>query len=292
MIDTTLLAIAAPFAVAIIAPFVIRVTGGYSGWLLAVVPALLCLHFFRFLPDVADNLAHAGGFDWAWQINVRFSYLIDGLSLMFALLITMIGAVIVVSAGASLSGHPRQGRFFCLMFLLMGSALGLVLADDFLMLFIFWEMTAIAGCLLVGIDHDKQAARRAAWLALIVPVAGGLPLLAGFLILIGFLGVPSMSDAIALGNTFGEHPAYLSVLALVLAGAFAKSAQFPFPFWLTNTAAAPAPAAAYMQSAALAPAGVYLLMRVHPFLGDTPAWSIVLPVAGGLTLLTGAVLAL
>jgi NADH:ubiquinone oxidoreductase subunit 5 (subunit L)/multisubunit Na+/H+ antiporter MnhA subunit len=291
-IDWTFLAIAAPFLAAIVAPFVKRAAGRYAGWILAIVPALMAVHFFQFLPDIAGNFSHANGFDWAWQINVRFSYLIDGLSLMFALLITTIGTVIVVHAGAGLSGHPHQGRFFSLLFLLMGSALGLVLADDFLMLFSFWEMTAIAGCLLVGFDHERQGARRAAWLALIVPVAGGLPLLAGFLMLIGYLGVPSMSDAIGLGNTFTEHPAYPIVLVLILAGAFTKSAQFPFQFWLAKTVVAPAPAAAYLQSATLAPAGIYLLMRVHPFLGDTPAWSIVLPVTGGLTLLTGAVLAL
>lgn len=291
-IDGTFLAIAAPFAAAIAAPFIARVAGAYAGWILALVPALIALHFSSFLADIAGNRAYANGFDWAWRINVRFSYLIDGLSLMFALLITTIGAVIIIHAGASLNGHPRHGRFFSRLFLLMGSALGLVLADDFLMLFIFWEMTAIAGFLLVGFDHGQRRARRAAWLALIVPVAGGLPLLAGLLMLIGFIGVPSMSDAIALGNTFTEHPAYLSVLVLILAGAFAKSAQFPFQFWLARTVVAPAPAAAYLLSATMAPAGIYLLMRVHPFLGDTPAWSIILPVTGALTLLTGAVLAL
>ena len=291
-IDWTFLALAAPFLAAAIAPLVVRLAGGYAGWILALVPALLVLHFSRFLPAIAGNQAYANGFDWAWQINVRFSYLIDGLSLMFALLITAIGAVIVLHTGVSLNGHRHQGRFFSLLFLLMGSVLGLVLADDLLMLFIFWEMTAIAGCLLVGFDRQRPDTRRAAWLVLIVPVAGGLPLLAGFLMLVGFLGVPSMSDAIALGNTFTEHPAYPIVLVLILAGAFTKSAQFPFHFWLPETAAAPAPAAAYLQSIAMAPAGIYLLMRVHPFLGDTPAWSIILPVVGGLTLLTGAVQAL
>ena len=293
-IDGTFAAIAAPFAAAILAPLVKRLSGSYAGWLLALVPALICLHFSRFLPDIADNLAHANGFDWVWQINVRFSYVIDGLSLMFALLITAIGTIVVAHSGAALNGHPHHGRFFCLLFLLMGSALGLVLADDFIMLFIFWEMTAISGFLLVGFYAGQRDARQAAWLVLIVPVAGGLPLLAALLMMIGFLGVPSMSDAIALGNTFTEHPAYLSVLVLILAGAFAKSAQFPFQFWLAKTimAPAPAPAAAYLLSATMAPAGIYLLMRVHPFLGDTPAWSIILPVVGGLTLLIGAVLAL
>ena len=117
-IDGTYLAIAAPFLAAIIAPFVKRAAGGYAGWLLAVVPALMVLHFSQFLPDIADNFSHANGFDWIWQINVRFSYLIDGLSLMFALLITAIGAVIIIHAGAALNGHPGQGRFFCLLFLL------------------------------------------------------------------------------------------------------------------------------------------------------------------------------
>ena len=287
--DGTFLAMAAPFLAAIFAPAVRWLAGRYIGYILALVPALTALHFAQFLPGIAGNQAFVGGFDWAWQLNVRFSYLIDGLSLMFVLLITLLGTIIVISAADGLNGHPRQDRFYSLLFLLMGSALGLVLADDLLMLFVFWEMTAITGCLLVGFKCQQKAARRAAWLTLVVPVAGGLPLLAGLLMLIGFLGVPSMSDAIALGNTFGEHPAYLSVLVLVLAGAFTKSAQFPFQFWLPRVAVAPAPAAAYLQSATMAPAGIYLLMRVHPFLGDTPAWSIIVPVTGGLTLLIGAI---
>jgi len=154
--DGTFLAMAAPFLAAIFAPLLGPLAGRHAGWLLAVVPALMALHFSRFLPGIAANQAYAGGFDWAWQINVRFSWLLDGLSLMFALAITAIGAVIVVSAGASMDGHPRRGRFFSLLFLLMGSALGLVLADDLLMVFIFWEMTAVAGCLLVGFECESN----------------------------------------------------------------------------------------------------------------------------------------
>lgn len=292
--DWTYGAMAAPFLAAVIAPWVKRWLGAAAGWALSIVPALMFIHFLQFLPLVADNSAFANGFVWIWQIDVNFSYLIDGLSLLFALLITGIGTFIIIYSGSYLKGHPNQGRFFSFMFLFMGSMLGLVLADDFITLFIFWELTSITSFLLIGFDHTRQAARRAALQALIVTGLGGLSLLAAFLLLIGAedLRVSTMTEAFALGQGFKEHSLYLPVLILMLGGAFTKSAQVPFHSWLPNAMEAPTPVSAYLHSATMVKAGVYLIMRIHPFMGNSAEWNLILPLFGGLTLLVGTVLAI
>jgi len=291
-IDWTYIAMAAPFLAALVAPALKRALGAGAGWFLALVPAIMFVHFASMLGPISAGEVIAGGFDWAPSIGVRFSYRIDGLSLLFAMLISGIGALIVVYSGAYLKGHPHQGRFLSFMLLFMGAMLGLVLADDFLALFIFWELTSITSFLLIGFEHAREASRRAALQALVVTVTGGLCLLGGFLLLIAFLGVHSMSEALALGDGFKSHAMYMPVLALVLLGAFTKSAQFPFHSWLANAMEAPTPVSAYLHSATMVKAGVYLLLRVHPFMGGTEAWTTVLPVVGGVTLIAGTLLAL
>ena len=291
-LDWTLFFMAAPFLAAALAPLVHRALGGLAGWVLAGFPAAMFLHFASFLPMVAGGGAGRGGFSWAAQAGVEFSYLVDGLSLLFALLITGIGAFIIIYSGAYLKGHPHQGRFLAFMLLFMGAMLGLVLADDFITLFIFWELTSISSFLLIGFEHYREASRRAAIQALVVTGAGGLSLLAGFLLIRVLTGATSMSEAFALGPAMTEHALYPVVLVLVLGGAFTKSAQFPFHFWLANAMEAPTPVSAYLHSATMVKGGVYLLMRMAPILGGTELWTVLLPVFGGATLILGTVLAL
>ena len=174
----------------------------------------------------------------------------------------------------------------------MGAMLGVVVSDSFLMFFIFWELTSITSFLLIGFDHEREAARRAALQALVVTGGGGLFLLAGLLLLWNMSGVTQMSLLIGSGDVVRESPFYLAALILVLVGAFTKSAQFPFHFWLPNAMEAPTPVSAYLHSATMVKAGVYLLMRLNPIMGATPAWEILLPFFGGLTLVVGAALAI
>ncbi|MHA1189441.1 MAG: proton-conducting transporter transmembrane domain-containing protein, partial [Alphaproteobacteria bacterium] len=298
-IDPTFIAMAAPFLAAFVAPLLKRLMGANAAWLLALVPAAMFVHFCTYIPGIAANKAFINGVPWVWQIDVNFSYLIDGLSLMFALLITGIGTFIILYSGAYLKGHAHLGRFFSFMFLFMGSMLGLVLADDFITLFIYWELTSLTSFLLIGFDHTRMAARRAAIQALVITGGGGLALLAGLILMMLVSGLQldgqvanSMSDAIGLGKAFADNPYYLPVLILILGGAFTKSAQFPFHSWLPNAMEAPTPVSAYLHSATMVKAGVYLLMRVHPFLGDTVAWSTILPFFGAITLIGGALLAI
>jgi multicomponent Na+:H+ antiporter subunit A len=217
--------------------------------------------------------------------------LIDGLSLTFALLISGIGTLIVIYAGGYLKGHPHQGRFFSFILLFMGAMLGLVVSDSFLMLFVYWELTSITSFLLIGFDHGREASRRAALQALLVTGIGGLSLLAGLLVIAQATGMSELSSLLGSGDALRNSPLYLAALLLVLGGAFTKSAQFPFHFWLPNAMEAPTPVSAYLHSATMVKAGVYLLMRLNPVMGDTAAWETILPVFGGATLAIGTLLA-
>jgi multicomponent Na+:H+ antiporter subunit A len=289
--DLTWLAMLLPFAAALLAPWLTARTGANAAWLLALAPALAFAHFAGFLPEIAAGERVTGGFAWVPSLNLSFSWLLDGLSLTFALLITGIGALIVIYAGGYMKGHPQQGRFIAFILLFMGAMLGLVVSDSFLMLFVFWELTSITSFLLIGFDHTREASRRAALQALVVTGGGGLILLAGMIFIWNITGVSQLSLLLSTGDILRESPFYLAALLLVLGGAFTKSAQFPFHFWLPNAMEAPTPVSAYLHSATMVKAGVYLLMRLNPVMGGTPAWEILLPFFGGLTLLVGAVLA-
>ncbi|NLR95421.1 putative monovalent cation/H+ antiporter subunit A [Rhizobium sp. P38BS-XIX] len=288
----TFLALFLPFLGALIAPVIVRRLGHNAAWPLAVLPMLAFLRFAGFLPGIAAGQAIRGGFDWVPSLGVRFSWLLDGLSLTFALLITGIGTLIVLYAGGYLKGHADLGRFFSFIFLFMGSMLGLVVADSFLTLFVFWELTSITSFLLIGFDHQREASRRAALQALVVTGGGGLLLLAGLLLIGQITGMGAMSDLLKTGDTLRSSPLYLVALVLVIGGAFTKSAQFPVHFWLPNAMEAPTPVSAYLHSATMVKAGVYLLMRLNPVMGDTFAWHTILTAFGATTLLVGTLLAI
>ena len=288
----TIVALLLPFFGAMIAPALTRLMGRNAAWPLALVPLYIFLNFAGFLGEIAAGGTLTGGFDWIPSLGVRFSWFIDGLSLTFALLISGIGALIVLYSGGYLAGHPQQGRFFSFILLFMGAMQGVVLADSFLMLFVFWELTSIASFLLIGFDHTREASRRAALQALVVTGIGGLSLLAGLLVISAATGVDDLSALVRSGGgLLRESVLYTPALILVLGGAFTKSAQFPFHFWLPNAMQAPTPVSAYLHSATMVKAGVYLLMRMNPVLGDTAIWETVLPLFGGTTLVVGSVLA-
>ncbi|QRM56850.1 putative monovalent cation/H+ antiporter subunit A [Sinorhizobium sp. BG8] len=288
----TFVAFCLPFAAALVAPSLTRFLGHNAAWLLALAPALVFLHFLGFSGDVSSGEIVTGGYQWVPSYNVSFSWLIDGLSLTFLLLISGIGVFIVLYSGAYLKGHPHQGRFFSFILMFMGSMLGLVASDSLLMLFVFWEMTSVTSFLLIGFDHSREASRRAALQALVVTGGGGLFLLAGLLVMWNVTGVTQLSLLLSFGEELRASPFYVAILVLVLGGAFAKSAQFPLHFWLPNAMEAPTPVSAYLHSATMVKAGVYLLMRMNPVMGGTPAWETILPAFGGLTLLVGTVLAI
>ena len=279
------------FALAAIAPGLQRVLRERTGTVLAAGPAALFAWFVTGLDDVTRGEAWVQSWTWVEELGIRFAFRLDGLSLLFALLVTGIGALVLVYAGGYFKGDARTPRFYTAILFFMGAMLGLVLADDALGLFVFWELTSVSSYILIGFNHEKEEARASALQALFVTGGGGLALLAGLLLLGQVAGTTQLS---ALGHqaaTIQAHPLYLPVLLLVLAGAFTKSAQFPFHFWLPGAMAAPSPVSAYLHSATMVKAGIYLLARLNPALGGTDEWHYIIMLSGTLTLAIGAVLA-
>ena len=197
------------------------------------------------------------GVAWSWvpALGVDFAFRLDGLSLIFGLLIPGFGAIVLLYAGRYLRGHPHLIRFYLYLSLFMIAMGGVVLADDIITLFVFWELTTVASFLLVGFDHATTKARRNAWQALLITGAGGLALLAGLLMLSAMAGTTHLSE-IAATEGLNEHALYVPTLTLILVGAFTKSAQIPFHIWLPGAMAAPTPVSAYLHSATMVKAGV------------------------------------
>lgn len=287
-----LVAVLSGFVLAAAAPWVSRWGGRAGGWLLAALPLGLTLYFGAQIPAVAAQGPRTAGLPWFPSLGVNFSFYLDGLSLLFALLISGIGALIVVYSGGYLAGHPHRHRFSAYILLFMASMLGLVLADDVITLFVFWELTSFSSYLLIGFDHERAAARAAALQALLVTGLGGLALLAGALLLGQAAGSLELSTVLARGELVRAHPLALPALLLLLAGAFSKSAQVPFHFWLPNAMEAPAPVSAYLHSATMVKAGVYLLARLSPVFAGTEVWVAATVTVGAVTMIAGVLLAM
>jgi multicomponent Na+:H+ antiporter subunit A len=296
------LALAAPFIAAALAPTLHRLLGYHAAWPLALAPLYVLAHFLGYmtptetvdgiLPSVAEGGRFLFTLPWVPSLGIGANFYVDGLAHTFVLLISGIGFFIVLYAGGYLKGHEHLGRFFSFILMFMGAMLGVVLADDVIMLFVYWELTSITSFLLIGFNHRAEASRRSAVQALVVTGGGGLALLAGLLLLASLTGTFSLSQMATVAPAIKAHALYVPILLLVLGGCFTKSAQFPFHFWLPNAMEAPTPVSAFLHSATMVKAGVYLLMRLNPMLGDTVLWSTILPVFGCVTLLVGATLAL
>jgi len=280
------------FCAALLAPWVVRLSPRLAGWVLMLLPLGAFVAFARTLPSVTSGASLTERLAWAPQVDLWLSFRLDGLALLFALLITGIGALVTLYAAHYLAGHGQLGRFYGYLFLFMSAMLGVVVADNLLAMFICWELTSLSSYALVGFNHERPEARRSALQALLVTVAGGQALLVGLLLLAGMGGSFELSVLVGQGESLRAHPLYLPVLLLVLAGAFTKSAQVPFHPWLPGAMEAPTPVSAYLHSATMVKAGIYLLMRLHPALGGTASWGLLLTLVGGATMLWGAARAL
>jgi multicomponent K+:H+ antiporter subunit A len=230
--------------------------------------------------------------DWLPQLGLSFGFRMDGLAWLFALLIGGIGMLIVLYAAYYLDPADPAARFFGFLLLFMGAMLGVVLADNLLLLVVFWELTSLSSFLLIGYWTHEADARQGARMALTITGAGGLLLLAGVLLLGHIVGSFDLETVLASGDVVRAHPLYPLTLLLVLAGAFTKSAQFPFHFWLPHAMAAPTPVSAYLHSATMVKAGVFLLARMYPALGGTDLWFWTVAPVGLATLIVGAYIAI
>ncbi len=265
-------------------------------WVAGLLP--VALHLLAFIglatlvPAIEAGEVVVFHMDWIPSLGIGLTFLVDGLSLVFGLLISGIGVIIALYSARYLQGHHHFGRFFFYLCLFSFAMLGLVLAGNLITLFVFWELTTIASYLLVGFDHRTEKSRRSALQALLVTGGGGLALLAGFILLGMAGGSFDMVELLNSGDVIRGDPLYLGILILVLVGAFTKSAQVPFHFWLPNAMAAPTPVSAYLHSATMVKGGVYLLARLHPVLSGTDEWIWTLTLFGATTAILASVLAL
>jgi multicomponent Na+:H+ antiporter subunit A len=250
-----------------------------------LLPLGLFVYFFSLLPKAGLVQTWA----WAPTFGVDLSFHADGLGLLFALIITGIGALVFLYASAYLKGHIYLDRFYAFMGIFMGAMLGLVLSDNLITLFIFWELTSISSFFLIGFKNEDPASRKSALVALGLTGFGGLLLLAAAVIMGDIAQTYSIREMLRLGVSFSEHGSYVAILALVFGAAFTKSAQFPFHFWLPGAMKAPTPVSTYLHSATMVKAGIYLLMRFTPLLGDHDYWNTTLYAVGGITMLYAAV---
>ncbi len=269
-----------------------RIGARALGWGLAMAPLASFALMVQRVPGLQANLAYTYTVAWMPSLGLRAALYLDSLSALFALVITLIGTLITIYAGQYFKGEKGAWRFFTYLLLFMGAMLGLVMAGDVLTLFIFWEGTSIVSFLLVAYKFKNESARQGAFKALFITGGGGIALLLGLLLTAHVAGDTRLMVILDSGDLLRQSGAYLLILGLIALGAFTKSAQFPFHFWLPDAMSAPTPASAYLHSATMVKAGIYLMARFNPVLGHTESWFWLLTVAGMLTMLTGAVLGL
>ncbi len=260
-------------------------------WGIGAFVGAMFVWLLTFLPAVSQFGAISASVPWVPQLGLSLSLYLDGLSLMFSLMVVGIGAMIVIYTGYYFEDADELGRFYVRLLAFMSAMLVLVLAGNLLTLFIGWELTSIISFLLIGFNRDSEEARAGALRALIVTGGGGLALLVGLVLLGTASGSMELSQVIS-NTQLRESPFYTAFTVLILIGCFAKSAQFPFHFWLPGAMSAPTPASAYLHSATMVKAGIYLLLRLYPVLGGTPLWESGLLTIGLITMLMGAALAL
>lgn len=262
-----------------------------SSWsiLIPLIPTGLFLYYLGYVPKIADGSTFFQAISWVPSLGVDFNLRLDGLSLLFCLLITGIGTGIFFYARTYLKGHPFFDRFFGYLYLFMSAMLGLVLSDNIFLLFIFWELTSISSFFLIGFNNDQEASRKSAMTALTITGMGGFFLLAGLVLIGNVAGTYQISELIQYRDVILNHPQYPLILFLIFIGAFTKSAQFPFHFWLPGAMKAPTPVSAYLHSATMVKAGIYLLARFFPILSGTELWTYSLTGIGGFTMLYAAI---
>jgi multicomponent K+:H+ antiporter subunit A len=294
MIESVLLPLTLFIAVSGVAlPLMVERYGRKAAAIAAGAVMALCLASLAPLFSSAISgqtvIAH---FDWLPSFGLNLSFRLDGLSMLFSILILGIGILVVLYAHYYLPEDDKLGRFYALLLLFMSAMLGVVLSENLLMMVVFWEVTSLSSFLLIAYKSASHESRIAARMALVVTGAGGLAFLAGVLLLGNVAGSYELTDVIAAATQIKADPLYPTILTLVLLGAFTKSAQFPFHFWLPNAMVAPTPVSAYLHSATMVKAGVFLLARFYPVLSGTDAWLFSVSAIGGITLVYGAYLAM
>ncbi len=281
-----------PFLGACLPPLTARSGRNVCAGATAAVTSTALLLLLARAPAVYGGEIVTWGVPWIPQIGLSFSFFIDGLGLFFAALILGIGLLIILYARFYLGREDPIGKFYAYLLLFQGAMVGIVLSDNVLLLIVFWELTSLSSFLLIGYWRHLPQARQGARMALVVTGGGGLALIGGMLILGNIAGSYELTEILEHGDVVKASALYIPALLLVLTGAFTKSAQFPFHFWLPHAMSAPTPVSAYLHSATMVKAGIFLLARLWPVLAGTPSWFLIVAPVGLATMLIAAWIAL
>ena len=290
MVEITLAVVVAiflPFAAAALTVYIGPLLKGRIGWWAVAVALVPFALMASFLPSVSQGARFSMSAAWVPELGVNLSFLVDGVSLLFALIVAGIGALILAYSHYYLKPEENRVRFYALMLLFMGSMLGIVLSANLLVLFVFWELTSLTSYFLIAFWPERVECGRAATQALLVTVLGGLAMLGGFILLYLVAGTFELTQLWESREAIQASPLYVPILVLVLVGAFSKSGQFPLHFWLPNAMVAPTPVSAYLHSAAMVKAGIFLIARFYPLLAGTPEWFYLVGGVGLITMLWG-----
>ena len=256
--------------------------------LLGIFPLLLFIYFLYYLYPIRWQNEIFNNYQWIPSLGINLNFKLDGLSLLFSLMITGIGSLVFFYASYYLKKYPYLNRFYCYLTLFMGAMLGLVLSDNLISVFMFWELTSITSFFLIGFNNEDENSRKSALMALGITGLGGFFLLAGFLLIANLSGTYSIHQLLSSSELLQNSGFFPLIIGFIFAGAFTKSAQFPFHFWLPGAMQAPTPVSAYLHSATMVKAGIYILARFTPILSDGYWWNNVLMIVGGITMFYGA----
>ena len=287
------LAIVSPLLLAIFIPFFYKnFSRVHTGWFVLPLPILLFGYFLSFLPKTANQKTIYESLSWIPSLGINFTAKVDGLGLLFALLISGIGALVVLYSIFYLAKDKEKlNTFYVYLLLFMGAMLGVVCSDNLIVLYAFWELTSFSSFLLIGYWYGRDKSRYGAQKSMLITVFGGLAMLGGIILLYIMTGTFSITEIISKSSSIFENPLFIPALLCILLGAFTKSAQFPFYIWLPDAMEAPTPVSAYLHSATMVKAGIYLVARFTPVFGESGLWFWLVGGVGLLTLIWGSIFA-
>lgn len=283
---------ALPFLGAVFPALLIRAGRDASSGAAGMVTLIAFVGLMTNAPAVMRGEVVTAQLSWLPSLGLNAHFFLDGLGLLFAGLILGIGLLIILYARYYLSREDPMGQFYTYLLLFQGAMVGIVLSDNILLLLVFWELTSLSSFLLIGYWRHLPEGRQGARMALTVTGAGGLAMIGGMLILGNIAGSYDLSVILTQKDAIQASPMYIPALILILLGAFTKSAQFPFHFWLPHAMAAPTPVSAYLHSATMVKAGLFLMARMWPVLAGTDAWFYIVATTGLVTMVIAAVIAL
>ena len=281
-----------PFLFAIAVPFIYKKVSPriHTGWFVLFIPLVIFIYLLAFIPKISNGNTFTETVPWLPSFNINFTTYMDGLSLIFGLLISGIGALVILYSIFYMSKHREAlNNFYVYLLLFMGAMLGLVFSDNMIVLYVFWETTSVSSFLLIAYWYERETSRYGAQKSMLITIFGGLAMLAGFIMLSIMTDTYSIREMISKASEISSHALFIPAMILILIGAFTKSAQFPFSIWLPDAMEAPTPISAYLHSATMVKAGIYLVARLTPIFGGSAEWFWIVSVVGLITLLYGSV---